>query len=172
VTRDYDGDLLATSQDREEWAQRGIYLKPARHRGLTYFRGIDVTAFAGIMLALVAVFLLPAMLVDRHQHGPSADLPKVRYPTPVRGALRDDALVITVERDGRIFLGNDQVGADRLAAGIAAGLNRGAERRVYIRADAHARYGAVLDVLGSVRSVQMEQVTFLVDQRRATVSSH
>jgi len=146
-------------------------MRHSRPRLTRLFCGIDVTAFAGIMFALVAMFLLPAMIVDRR--GPSADLPKVNYPVPVRGALREeDALVITVERDGRIYLGDERVEVDQLSAGIMAGLSRGAERRVYIRADARAEYGAVRDVLGSVRDTRVERVTFLVGQRRVAASGH
>ena len=44
--------------------------------------------------------------------------------------------------------------------------NRDVERKVYIRADMRARYGAVKTVLDGVSSAGILRVAFLLDQRR------
>jgi len=87
------------------------------------------------------------------------------------GALREDVLKVTILRDGRVYFGADRVDAAALRQKIAERLNdRGAERRVYIVADARAEWGTVKIVLDGVRSAGILRVAFLVDQRRATAS--
>jgi biopolymer transport protein ExbD len=63
---------------------------------------IDVTAFAAVMFALVAMFLLPAMMIVDHR-GAGVDLPKVGHPIPMPLALREDAPMVAVLRDGAAF---------------------------------------------------------------------
>jgi biopolymer transport protein TolR len=126
---------------------------------------IDVTAFAGVMVALVAVFMLPAMVVD-HPRGVSVDLAKIGHPIPMRAAEREDALLIAVTRDGRVFFRTECVRPEQLPAKIRDSVSHGAEKRVYIRADARAKYSSVAEVLDNVHAAGIEKIGFLVDQRR------
>jgi biopolymer transport protein ExbD/biopolymer transport protein TolR len=83
------------------------------------------------------------------------------------GALRDDAMLVSIMRDGKVYFGSEQIGPDYMAGKIQARLtDRDVERKVYIRADARARYGTVKTVLDGVRSAGLLGVAFLVDQRR------
>jgi biopolymer transport protein ExbD len=74
---------------------------------------IDVTAFASVM-----VFLVPLMMFmpGNPHHGVGVDLPGVWHPTEVPHANRDDALMIAILRDGRVFFGNDRVSVEKLPA--------------------------------------------------------
>jgi biopolymer transport protein TolR len=126
---------------------------------------IDVTAFAGVMFVLVYLFMSPQ--VDFPGRAP-VDLAKADYAVPMRGADREDAMVIGVTRDGKIFFGTDAVVPNQLPAKIRDSVNRGAERKVYIRADARAKYARVAEVLDSVHVSGIERIGFLVDSRQAT----
>ncbi len=119
------------------------------------------------------VFLLALFMVTTGptHHGPSYDLPKVGHPIPMPRANREDALLVTVMRDGMIYFQNSRVVPDNLPAMIRDGVNRGAEQKVYIRADARARYGTVAAVLDAVHAGGVEKVTFLVGQRRVLSAS-
>ena len=90
---------------------------------------IDVTAFAGVMFALGAMFLLPAEIVVDFR-GPSADLTKISHPILMAAALREDALEVAITRDGKLYLGRDQIRLERLPAEIEERVSHGAERRV------------------------------------------
>ncbi len=120
------------------------------------------------MLALVAVFLFPASIVvdsPRDAAHASLDVAKVSHPTDLRGALREDALLVAVQRDGNVWFGSRRIEPDHLAMAIRERLTEGTERKVYIRADARAKYGTVVAVLQSVRSAGVEDVAFLLDRR-------
>jgi biopolymer transport protein TolR len=126
---------------------------------------IDVSAFAAVMFALVAMFLAPAAVVDVHTHMP-VDFAKVGHPVAMRSADRDDAIDVAITRDGQVWLGRDHVLLESLPQTIRERVSQGAERKVYIRADARARYGTVTRVLEGVRSAGIENIAFLVDERK------
>ncbi len=82
------------------------------------------------------------------------------------GANSHNAMIAVVARDGRIYFGREQVSANELPAKIRERLNGGAERKVYIKADARARYGAVKAILKAMQSAGVENASFFVDELR------
>jgi biopolymer transport protein ExbD len=143
--------------------------KPFRSPKL--FSDFNTLQFASVMGMVVFVLLLSFMTIAPHDHGVSADLPKVLHPVSMPQALREDVMKVAILRDGRVYFGTDRVDAAALQYKLAERLkDRGAERKVYIVADARAKWGAVNVVLDGVRSAGIVRVAFLVDQRRATAS--
>jgi biopolymer transport protein TolR len=131
------------------------------------FSGIDTTAFAAIMVVLVFVELIAGTMSYNPHHGMSIDVPRILYPIAMPGAMRDDVMQVSITRDGKVFFGSDQIVPDYLTEKIQARLrDLDVERKVYIRADARARFGAVKIVLDGVRSAGIIRVAFLADQRR------
>ena len=119
---------------------------------------------------VVFVILLVFMTIPVDHHGLSADLPKVSHPIPMPAALREDVIKVTILRDGRVYFGGEQVNALDVRAKIEDRLrDREVERKLYIIADARARWGTVKDVLSGVRGTGIIRVAFLVDQKRAPV---
>jgi biopolymer transport protein TolR len=138
--------------DTKAW---GLALNRRRPSATELICKIDVSAFAGIMFALVAMFVLPATVVvdsPRDAAHMSVDLAKVSSPTEMRGADREDALVVAITRDGQVWFATDRITAENLPAAIRERVLRGAERRVYIKADMRARYGGVKQILASVHT--------------------
>ena len=73
--------------------------------------------------------------------------------------------MVAITRNGQIWLATDQITPENSPAAILDRVRTGAERRVYIKADMRARYGAVARVVDSVRAAGIEQVAFIVDKR-------
>ncbi len=135
-----------------------------RHRPSQLICDINVAGFVGVMLALLWMFM--PMTTDAHRQMP-VDIPKAVHPVSMAHASREDAMLVAVTRDGKVFFGRDLVRPADLPAIIQEGINRGSEREVYIRADA-AKYAWVAEVLDNVRSTGIEKVGFLVDQKRSS----
>lgn len=126
---------------------------------------IDTAGFASIMVVLMVVMIFGAALTPPHaSYG--ADLPKIVHPKLVPHAMREDAMIVAIIRNGDIFFGNDRIETDFLADHIRQRLGQGTEKRVYIRADARCRYRNVEDVLDEIQLSGVEHVVFLVDQRK------
>ena len=128
---------------------------------------IDVSALAAVMFVLVFAFIF--LTATPHQ-GVSADLPKVWHPIPLRGANREVALMVWILRDGSIYFGTGRTRPANLPRQIRESVGRGAEKKIYIGADARVRYRTVLEVLDAVRSAGIEKIAFLAYQRKAASS--
>jgi len=135
------------------------------------FSDFNTLQFASVMAMVVFVLLLVFMTTTTpYHHGGSVDLPRVLYPVAMRGADREDAMKITVTRDGKVYFGAEQIRFGGLPAKIQDRLkDREVERKVYVVADMRSRWGAVKMVLDGVRSAGIIRVAFLVDQRRVPI---
>ena len=125
---------------------------------------IDVTGFAAIMLALLAMFMGPIMFGTGPPIHPSVDLAKARHAIDMPGADREDASVIGIARDGKLYLGADPIELDQMEPVLRDRLSDGPERKVYLKVDRAAKYGVVVKVLAKVRAAGVENIAFLVEK--------
>src|SRR5258706_10666120 len=119
---------------------------------------IDMWGFVSVMLALLFL-LMPGTVVD--PSGPTADLVGARHSTRMPGALREDALEVVITRDGSIYFRERRIALEDLPNEIQEGLQNGAERKIYIKVDARAKYADVPAVLDKIRLAGVENVAFL-----------
>jgi biopolymer transport protein ExbD len=125
---------------------------------------INVTGFLSVIfLLLIAYVVQPVSFLG--QHGP-VDMAKVSHPIPMSHADRENAIQISVTREGKVFFGSNLVRLSDLPSKIRGSVSRGSEKKVYIRADARAKYAWVAEVLDSVHDAGIEKIGFLVDQRK------
>ena len=132
----------------------GIQLGGGGRRG-TRFRDINVTPLVDVMLVLLIVFMVTAPLLTA---GLRIDLPEVKAAeTPAK----DTKLLVTVTKDERILLGNEDV-TDRLGDALKQSERVQTEQELYIRADKNARYGVVATVVAAARNSGVESLNLLV----------
>jgi biopolymer transport protein ExbD/biopolymer transport protein TolR len=126
---------------------------------------INVTPMVDVMLVLLIIFMVITPML---QKGVSVDLAKVNNPAAMPDADKEDALLVAVTRDGKIFFGSDQVaGADQLTHLVKDRLASRTDKRVFVKADARTRYGNVVDVVDNVRAAGVDQLGLLTEQRKA-----
>ena len=135
-----------------------------RDEGSKVNSNINVTPMVDVMLVLLIIFMVITPML---QKGVSVDMAKVNSPEPMPDADKEDALLIAVMRDGKIFFGTDRVEPDQLTQKVKDRLANKADKRVFIKADARARYGNVVDVVDNVRSAGVDDVGLLTDQKKA-----
>ena len=143
-----------------------IIMRRPRHRTIPIFCGIERTPFVNVFVVLATLFLFMVLCTPRPFHQGFRSLPQVGHPVSMVHADRENALVVAILRDGQLFFRTDRVSNEELPGRIREGVRQGAERKVYIRADARAKYAWVEEVLDAVRVSGIEDVGFLVDQRR------
>ncbi len=124
---------------------------------------INVTPMADVMLVLLIIFMVITPML---QKGVSVDLAKTDNPVQMPDADKEDALLIAVMRDGKVFFGSEQVQPDELTQRVKDRIANRLDKRVYIRADARARYKNVVEVVDNVRSAGVDQLGLLTEQRR------
>jgi biopolymer transport protein TolR len=137
---------------------RGFRSKP-RQRSELYAK-MDVTPFVSIVLAIL--FLIFPITPPHHWRG--VDLPVAEHGRNMPAALREEALVVKVTRDGRVFLGDRYVDVEELPEYVRRGASGGAEKRLYVWADARAKYGDVKRVLDEMGKSGVTDVSFVVEK--------
>ncbi|HSY12707.1 MAG TPA: biopolymer transporter ExbD [Verrucomicrobiae bacterium] len=138
-----------------------------RNEGIKVTSNINVTPMVDVMLVLLIIFMVITPML---QKGVSVDMAKVNNPVPMPDADKEDALLIVVMRDGRIYFGTDRVTLDDLTNKVKDRLANKVDKTVFIRADMRAKYGNVVDVVDSVRSAGVDDVGLLTEQAKTPVN--
>ena len=115
------------------------------------------------MLVLLIIFMVITPML--HQ-GVPVDLARTYNPMAMSDASRPDALIVSVMRDGRMFLGTESVTSEALTHKVQDTMANRANKTVYIRADARARYGALVNAVDDLRSAGVDQLGLLTEQRQ------
>ena len=138
-----------------------------RNEGAKVNSNINVTPMVDVMLVLLIIFMVITPML---QKGIPVNLAKTDNPMQMPDADREDALIVAVQRDGRIFFDTQQVGPEALTEKVKDRLATKADKRVYVRADARARYKSVVEVVDNVRAAGVDQLGLLTEQRKNQVS--
>jgi biopolymer transport protein ExbD len=125
---------------------------------------INVTPMVDVMLVLLIIFMVVTPML---QHGVTVDMAQVNNPEAMPDADKEDALLVAVMRDGSVFFGTDKIAAADLTQKIKDRLASRTDKRVFLKADARARFGAVVDVVDNVRAAGVDQLGLLTDQKKA-----
>ena len=132
------------------------------------FGDFNMLQLASVMSLVVFVILLIFMTLPPPFHSMSPDLPRVDHPVSMPGADREDAMKITITRDGKVYFGVEQVRSSDLPKKISDRLkDPEVEWKVYIVADMRLRWGSIKPVLDGVHAAGIRRIAFLVDQRRS-----
>jgi len=136
-----------------------------RDEGSKVNSDINVTPMVDVMLVLLIIFMVITPML---QKGVSVDLAKVNNPEQMPDADKEDALVVAIMRDGKVFFGNERTDPDQITQKVKDRLASRVDKRVFIRADARAKFGAVVQIVDNVRAAGVDQLGLLTDQRKVT----
>ncbi len=126
---------------------------------------INVVPMADIMLVMLIIFMVITPML---QKGFSVEMAKTDNPRDMKDADKDDAVVIAVSRDGRFYLGNQQVLLEQVVEKVSEMLEERLDKSVYVKSDARARYGDVVKLVDEVRAAGVDQIGLLTEQRERT----
>jgi len=134
-----------------------------RDEGSKVNSNINVTPMVDVMLVLLIIFMVITPMLNNKVN---VDLPKANAAVIMENANKEDAVTVAVTRDGRSYLGANQVTAEDLAAKITAKLENKpeGEKQVYMRADIRANYGKVMDVVDQIRAAGVSQLGLLTER--------
>ncbi len=102
---------------------------------------LESTAMADIIFLLLIFFLLSSSFIL--QVGTKVNLPKESRPQP----LDQRNVIITLERNGEIFLNRDRVTLTELAGRLGELLEAAPERAVIVRGDESVSLGRTIEVM-------------------------
>jgi biopolymer transport protein ExbD len=125
---------------------------------------INVTPMVDVMLVLLIIFMVITPMLTK---GVSVDLVKTKNPITMQAADKEDAILISVTRNGGVFLspGNIRLsGADQLPERVRDLLTNKIDKTVYIRADSRSKYSTVEDVVDNLRAAGVNEIGLITEE--------
>ncbi len=96
--------------------------------------------------------------------GVSVEMAVTRNAVALPDADREDALIVALTHNGRVYLGVDLITPTALAKGVRDRLSNQTDKKLYLKADARTEYANVASVLAAVRAAGVEYVFLLTSQ--------
>ena len=122
------------------------------HRGeLPLSADINVTSLVDVAFVLLIIFMITAPIM---QGGVDVDLPRAE----ARPLSAKEGMVVTVDRQGRIFVDETEVSYDDFRITFPSMVQTRKPTGIYLRADQGVPYGSVVRVLAVIRQSGVQNV--------------
>ena len=128
-----------------------------KHHRRKVMSEINVTPMVDVMLVLLIIFMVSAPMMTT---GVEVDLPNTRAP---RMDIDEQKLLLTIDKDRKVFLGEAEVPYDKLEAALTTNERLQREREIYLRADENVPYGFVAKVMALIRRGGIEKLGLVTD---------
>lgn len=123
-------------------------------RTQTSLADINITPLVDVVLVLLIIFMVTAPVL---QSGIEVAVPKTRTVKEIT----EERLVITIDKSQRVFLGNDAVNINEIAAKIRQKIRDPQHQSIFIRADENVPFGAFATVMDSVKQSGVSNVSIV-----------
>jgi biopolymer transport protein ExbD len=124
---------------------------------------INVTPMVDVMLVVLIIFMVITPMLSKTI---PVNLVKTHNPIKMAEADKEDAVIIAVTRDGKVFLspGNALVQLDQVGARVKDLQTNRTDKTVYLKGDARARFESVTDVIDALRTSGVDQLGLLTEE--------
>ncbi len=119
-----------------------------------------------VMLVLLIIFMVTAPLLTA---GVAVDLPKTRAKLLSQDK---EPLTITIEKSGKIFLQETEIGAAELVPRLTAIAENGYDQRIFVRGDKSVDYGTVMQVMGELNAAGFRRIGLVTEPPRGESKKH
>jgi len=119
---------------------------------------INVTPFVDVMLVLLIIFMITAPMMTE---GLDVDLPKTQAVETL--PTDSDHVVMTIKKDGSIFLNEYATTLDTLAQQLITTV-KDPKRQLFLQADKDVPYGVVVDIMGRIKAAGIEQMGIVAEK--------
>jgi biopolymer transport protein ExbD/biopolymer transport protein TolR len=123
----------------------------------------NVIPMADIMLVLLIIFMVVTPML---QKGVSVDMAKVNNAEDMQNADKDDAIILAVTRDGKMYLGSKQIALSEITNSVKDQIANRLDKTVFVRSDARAKYGDVVKAVDEVRSAGVDNLGLLTEKNQ------
>ncbi|HUY14727.1 MAG TPA: biopolymer transporter ExbD [Terriglobia bacterium] len=122
---------------------------------------INVTPLVDVMLVLLIVFMVITPMLQKDV---TVDMAKANNAIKMADADKEDAVVISITRDGKIYLKKNPISLDKVTTKVKDMIANRLGKTVYLKCDARAKYGDVVNVVDAVRAAGVEDLGLLTQQ--------
>jgi biopolymer transport protein TolR len=117
---------------------------------------INVTPFVDVVLVLLIIFMITAPVL---QSGIDVAVPKTKTVKEVT----EERLVLSIDRNQRVFLGNDLININDIGPQLKARLRDPERQQIYLRSDKDVPFGAFATVMDAVKQAGITNVSIVTE---------
>ena len=125
---------------------------------------INITPFVDVVLVLLVMFMVTAPIL---QSGIEVDVPK----TKTVKEITEERLVITIDKDQRVFLRNDPININEIADRLHEKIRDPQGQSVFIRSDENVPFGAFATVMDAVKQTGITNVSIVTQPLNAKTNA-
>ncbi len=121
---------------------------------------INITPLVDVVLVLLVIFMISAPVL---QSGIEVAVPKTKT---VR-EITEQRLVVTIDREQRVFLGDQPINIADLPARLRKPGNEDSKQVIYLRADEKVPFGAFASVMDAVKQAGITNISIVTQPLEA-----
>jgi len=115
---------------------------------------INITPLVDVVLVLLIIFMITAPVL---QSGIEVNVPHTRSVKEIT----EERLVISIDKDQRVFLGNDPVNINEIGSRLHQKIRDPQNQYIFVRADENVPFGAFATVMDAVKSSGITNVSIV-----------
>ena len=117
----------------------------------------NVVPLCDVLLVLLIIFMVVTPLIQK-----GVD---VRLPVALNtiNMPENPEVVLSIRKDGKMYMGQDQVTMDNLQTMIEEAFMTASDKRLYLRADGELEYGNIVDAVEILKAAGVEIVGIITE---------
>jgi biopolymer transport protein ExbD len=124
---------------------------------------INVTPMVDVMLVMLIIFMVITPMLSK---GKDVDMVKTKNAISQQEADKTDAIICAVTRNGDTFLNVTKMEPADMPQRVKELLEkRPTDKKIFVKADYRAKYERVVDLVDNLRSVGVDQLGLLTEQK-------
>ncbi len=143
--------------DSGQWSA-GI-IQMARKRTYDTLHDINITNLVDVVLVLLIIFMIAAPML---QSGIDINLPRAKATQEELG----EGVVVTITKDQKIYIDERISNLDRFEGILSDVTAKKGSKSVYLRADKDVPYGLVVEVIGKIKGMGIQDLGLVTDQAK------
>lgn len=134
-------------------------MKVPRKRTYDALHDINVTNLVDVILVLLIIFMITAPMM---QSGIDINLPRAKATPEDMG----EGVVVTITKAQKIYVDERVSNLDRFEGILGDVTRKKGSRSVFLRADKDVPYGLVIDVVGKIKSMGIQNLGLVTEPAR------
>ncbi|RMH32564.1 MAG: protein TolR [Nitrospirae bacterium] len=127
-------------------------------RNRQFLAEINVIPLVDVVLVLLVIFMVTAPMLHR---GLDLELPSSSSNT----IQAQERLIVTIQRDRTVFLGNDAVNLTELRTRLTQARQANPSISVYLRADRSIPYGTIVSVMDEIKRAKIDRLGMVTEPK-------
>ena len=123
-------------------------------RTQTALADINITPLVDVVLVLLIIFMVTAPVI---QSGIDVSVPK----TKTVKEITQERMVITINKDQRVFLGNDPINVNAIGSLLRQKVRDPRSQSIFVRADENVPFGVFATVMDAVKQAGFANVSIV-----------